>query len=302
MSEGPLDCLVIGGGCGGLTAAIYLARYKRRFIVIDAGESRCGLIPTSHNHSGFPDGINGFELLDRMASQAKKYGATLEKGRVNSVRKGANGDFVSIVGSREVRSKTVLIASGVIDLEPDLPNVENAVRKGLMRHCGICDGYEISGHKVGVIGHGEQGLGEALFLRTYTDDITLLSLDEKLHPSPEHRRLMKKYGIKGMTKPIMRVIIDNDRIEALETADGEVHAFDTLYSALGTLPRTEMLAPLGLDCAASGCLRVLDHQRTSVDGVYAIGDVVEGLHQISIAMGHAATAATAIHNRLREHA
>src|SRR5690606_84553 len=99
------------------------------FLVIDAGESRAGLIPTSHNHAGFPDGINGFELLDRMAVQAKKYGATIDRGRVNSVRKGVNGDFVAVVGSREVRAKTVLIASGVIDLEPDLADVENAVRR-----------------------------------------------------------------------------------------------------------------------------------------------------------------------------
>ena len=302
MAEAALDCLVVGGGPAGLTAAIYLARYKRRFLVVDAGESRAGLIPTSHNHSGFPDGINGFELLDRMATQAKKYGATIDRGRVNSIRKGADGNFVAIVGSREMRAKTVLVASGVIDLEPDLPDVENAVRRGLMRHCGICDGYEISGHKIGVIGHGEQGLGEALFLRTYTDDITLLSLDEELHPTPEHKRAMEEAGIKGIEGPVARVVIEGDRIKTVEAQDGEVHAFDTLYSALGTLPRTEFLAPLGLDCSETGCVRTLDHQRTSIDGLYAIGDVIEGLHQISCAMGHAAIASTAIHNRLRKHA
>ena len=301
MAEAILDCLVVGGGPAGLTAAIYLARYKRRFLVVDAGESRAALIPTSHNHSGFPDGINGVELLDRMAAQAKKYGAVIERGRVNSVRKGSDG-FVTIIGSREVRTKTLLVASGVIDLEPDLPNVENAVRRGLMRHCGICDGYEISGHKIGVIGHGEQGLGEALFLRNYTDDITLLSLGEELHPTPEHKQLMEDAGIKGIAEPMTRVIIDGDKIEALEMESGEVHAFDTLYSALGTLPRTDFLAPLGIECNESGCVRVADHQRCSVDGLYAIGDVVEGLHQISIAMGHAAIASTAIHNRLRKHA
>ena len=177
--------------------------------------------------------------------------------------------------------------------------VENAVRRGLMRHCGICDGYEISGHRIGVIGHGEQGLGEALFLRNYTDDITLLSLGEELHPTPDHRRQMDEAGIKGIEGPMARVIIDGDKIEALETENGEIHAFDTLYSALGTLPRTEYLAPLQVECNDSGCVLVADHQRCNVDGLYAIGDVVEGLHQISIAMGHAAIASTAIHNRLR---
>jgi thioredoxin reductase (NADPH) len=302
MAEAILDSLVIGGGPAGLTAAIYLARFKRRFVVIDAGESRASLIPTSHNHAGFPDGINGFELLDRMSTQARKYGATIDKGRVNSLRQNADGTFTAIVGSHEVRAKTVVIATGVIDLEPDLPDVENAVRRGLMRHCGICDGYEISGHKIGVIGHGEQGLGEALFLRHYTDDVTLLSLGEELHPTPEHKRQMEEAGIKGIEEPITRVVIDGERIETLEMESGEIHAFDTLYSALGTLPRTELLTPFGLDCANTGCLRVLDHQRTAVDGLYAIGDVVDGLHQISIGMGHAAMASTAIHNRLRKRA
>jgi thioredoxin reductase (NADPH) len=302
MAEAPLDCLVIGGGPAGLTAAIYLARYKRRFLVVDAGESRCSLIPTSHNHSGFPDGINGFELLDRMSAQARKYGAAIDKGRVSQVHRKPDGTFVGIVGSHEVRAKTLLVATGVIDLEPDLPDVENAVRRGLMRHCGICDGYEISGHKIGVIGHGEQGLGEALFLRNYTDDITLLSLGEELHPTPEHKRQMEEAGIKGIAEPVSRVVIDGDRIEALETESGEMHAFDTLYSALGTLPRTECLAPMQVECNEFGCVRVADHQRCNVDGLYAIGDVVEGLHQISIAMGHAAIASTAIHNRLRKRA
>ncbi|MFX8231060.1 hypothetical protein ABTL16_19905, partial [Acinetobacter baumannii] len=75
-------------------------------------------------------------------------------------------------------AQTVLLATGVIDKEPALPNLFDAVQKGLIRHCGICDGYEVIDHKIAVIGHGETGLGEALFLRTYTADITLFSLGE----------------------------------------------------------------------------------------------------------------------------
>jgi len=82
MSDADFDCLVIGGGPAGLTAAIYLARFHLRVKVIDAGKSRAGLIPLTRNHAGFPDGISGRELLERMAAQAQKYGAAIETGRV----------------------------------------------------------------------------------------------------------------------------------------------------------------------------------------------------------------------------
>ena len=200
-----------------------------------------------------------------------------------------------------LRARTVIFAAGVVDIEPALPNLERAIKRGLIRHCGICDGYEARGEKIAVIGHGEQGLGEALFLRTYSDDITLLSLGEPLHPTPEHRARMEKAGIKGVEEAIRRVVTKDDRIAAVETVSGKTYAFDTLYSALGSLPQTELLRPLGVQLTPNGCIPCTDHQCSSMDGLYAAGDIVEGLDQISTAMGHAAVAAVAVHNRLRQY-
>jgi thioredoxin reductase (NADPH) len=295
-----LDCIVVGGGPAGLTAAIYLARFHRRFVVIDAGDSRAALIPRSHNHAGFPDGITGPELLARMAAQATKYGAVIERGTVAALIRDGGG-FAATVDGDILRAHTLIFAAGVVDIEPSLPNLECAIRRGLIRHCGICDGYEARGDKIGVIGHGEQGLGEALFLRTYSDDITLLSLGEPLHPTPEHRARMEKAGIKGVEEAVRRVVTKDDRIAAVETASGRTLAFDTLYSALGSVPRTEMLRPLGVHLTPNGCIKCGDHQCSSVDGLHAAGDIVEGLDQISTAMGHAAVAAVAVHNRLRQY-
>src|ERR1700730_4951062 len=120
-----LDCVVVGGGPAGLTAAIYLARFRLRFVVIDAGDSRAALIPKSHNHAGFPDGIAGPELLARMASQAKKYGAAIEQGTVTAIAR--EGDaFAAAVDGETLRARTVIFAAGVVDIEPALPNLERA--------------------------------------------------------------------------------------------------------------------------------------------------------------------------------
>jgi thioredoxin reductase (NADPH) len=293
-----LDCVVIGGGPAGLTAAIYLARFRRRFVVIDAGDSRAALIPTSHNHAGFPDGIGGPELLARMTAQAKKYGASIERGTVTALTRECDG-FKAAVDGATTRARSVIFAAGVVDIEPNLPDLERAIKRGLVRHCGICDGYEASGQKIGVIGHGEQGLGEALFLRTYSDDVTLLSLGEPLRASVDVWRRMEQAGIKGVEEAVTRVVVEGTRIKAIETAGGS-HVFDTLYSALGSVPQTELLRPLGVRLTAAGCIQCGDHQCSSVDGLYAAGDVIEGLDQMSCAMGHAAVAAAAVHRRLRE--
>ena len=109
----PLDCLIIGGGPAGLTAAIYLARFRLDIRVIDAGDSRASWIPCSHNHAGYPDGINGKELLRLMREQAQKYGAKIETGRVTRLERCQDGLFSAEWGSGPQRSRSVLLATGL---------------------------------------------------------------------------------------------------------------------------------------------------------------------------------------------
>lgn len=299
MNSDPLDCLVIGGGPAGLTAAIYLARFRRRFQVIDSGASRAAWIPTSHNHAGFPDGIHGTTLLERMKAQAQRYGAPIRSGTVTRLERREDGVFVANVGQDQLTARTVLLATGVIDLEPDLPDLPDAVQRGLIRHCGICDGYEVIGHKVGVIGRGSGGLHEALFLRTYTDDVTLLSFGEDLLLSPEEQLRAQAAGIIVIREPVTSVTVESDRITSMATRQGSSHSFESLYSALGSTARSDLLHALGTILDENGCVATDEHQRSSTDGLFAAGDVVRSLDQISVAMGEAAIAATAIHNRLR---
>ncbi len=292
-----LDCLVVGAGPAGLTAAIYLGRYMRHTLVVESGASRAALIPTSHNYPGFPEGIHGPELLRRLRLQALRYGARVRFGTVVTLEQNDDGDYVACVGDDYVTARSVLLATGVIDIEPDLPDLTDAIQRGLVRHCPICDGYEVADQHVAVVGQGAKLAREALFIRRYTPHLTAFSTGDASLVDPEHRASLERAGIRLVERAIRRVCTERGAVIGLETDDGQVHRFDTLYSALGEKPRSQLALKLGARCNGDGQILVDEHMQTSVPGVYAAGDVVCALNQISVATGHAAIAATAIHHR-----
>ncbi|HEY8614845.1 NAD(P)/FAD-dependent oxidoreductase [Phenylobacterium sp.] len=297
MGDKILDCLVVGAGPAGLTAAIYLARFRRDFLVIDSAASRAGWIPRSHNHPGFPAGIRGKTLLARMRTQAEKYGAQFRLGRVEDLKR--DGDlFVAGTTIGELRARTVILATGVMDNEPNLPGLDAAVSKGLVRICPICDGYEVIGQRVGVLSHDAHGAAEARFITTYSDQVTLIHVGAPDALPAEERQRLAADGIELIETAVDSVALEKRRITAL-SFNGQPREFDVIYSALGVTPRTQLAMKAGAKLEESGRLVVGDHQETTVPGLYAAGDVVRGLNQISTAQGEAATAATDIHNRLR---
>ncbi len=296
VSDDAPDVLIIGAGPAGLTAATYLARFRRRVRVADGGAPRASWIPVSHNMPGFPDGITGSAILKRMTEQAVEYGAVIEAGRVEELRRDGDG-FVARLNGREVRVRAVLLATGVIDHHPDLPGVERAIERSLVRICPICDGYEAIDKAVAVIGEDDKGAREAAFLRTYSDRVTLIHTGppEALGEEAELARL----GIELIRAPIDQVRLEGDQVTALSWG-GTFRAFDLVYSALGTSPNAALADGLDARTGEDGRLVVDSHQATSVAGLYAAGDVVRGLNQIAVASAEAAVAATAIHNGLRE--
>jgi thioredoxin reductase (NADPH) len=299
MSDNQLDCLVIGGGPAGLTAAIYLARYHLSLKVIDAGRSRAAWIPCTHNHAGFPGGISGVELLERMREQARMYGAAIETGRATRLDVLEDGGgFCAEWGSGSVTARTVLIATGLTNRRPPMDEDlhAEALARGLIRYCPVCDGYEVTDKKVGVIGSSGRGVAEAVFLRGFTEDITLIAPDAAHDLDAEDRAELERYGIKIVDGPCQAVAIDEDRV-VVQTAHGPV-AFDSVYPALGSDTHTELAKQVGAALSEDGSILVDDHQRTNVVGLYAAGDIVKGLDQISHAMGEGGVAATTIRNDL----
>jgi thioredoxin reductase (NADPH) len=302
MDDAAFDCLIVGGGPAGLTAALYLARFKRRFLLVDGAASRAAWIPTTHNFPLFPEGISGHEILARQRAHAERYGAAIEAGRVAALSR-QEGGFLALIegedgGTREVAARHVLLATGAVDIEPDLPDLPDAIQRGLVRYCPICDGYEASGRKIAVLGYGDRGLGEAVFIaRTYSRDVTLLTLGQGMDLDEDQRREAAQHGVRIVHEPIAALDIEGDRITAVRMASGLEHRFEVLYSALGLKPRSDLAASLGAETDKQGALVVDDHCQTTLPGLYAAGGVVRGLDQVVVAMGHAAIAATDIHNR-----
>lgn len=293
----PLDCLIVGAGPAGLTAAIYLARFRLAIGIVDAGKSRAAMIPRTHNHAGYPGGIAGTELLARMRAQAAEYGGEVERGLIETLAR-EDELFVARSADRTWRAASVLLATGVVNHAPAMaPEVHDAaLARGLLRYCPICDGYEVSDQKIAVIGTGERGHDEAIFLRMYSRDITLIAPEGPHELDHEAARMLKEAGIALRDGPCGPLRIEGDRI-VIPVGD-EAMAFETAYPAMGSVIRSELAIMLGAEATEDGCLVVDDHQRTSIPGLYAAGDVAKGLDQISHAMGEAGVAATTIRNDL----
>jgi len=299
MDEPILDCLIVGGGPAGLTAAIYLARFHLDILVVDGGKSRAGWIPCTRNHAGFPDGINGKELLQRMRDQACKYGAKVETEYVTKLeRDDKSGLFTATWGSGCRTARTVLLATGVTNRRPPMDEElhDDALARGLIRYCPICDGYEVTDKKVGVIGSDSHGVAEAVFIRSYTADITLIAPDKAMRLKPDDQKKLKDAGIDCVDGPAQAVAFSSEFI-VVDTAQGH-HTFDSVYPALGSDTHTQLGEMVGAKLAPDGCFLCDEHQRTSAPGLYAAGDVVHGLDQISHAMGEGGVAATTVRNDL----
>ena len=289
-----IDCLVVGGGPAGLTTAMYLARYRRNILLIDSGQSRAELIPQSHNYPGF-SGIAGPELLLRLREQAQAHGARFESGEVHSIERLGDEGLLAKFNGRDVQARYLVMATGLIDACPPVQGLTDLVARGAIRFCPICDGYEAMDKRIGVLGTLQAAGKKALFLRTYSPHVTLFLTDDADFECVLRRQLTVA-GIKLARNPL-RMEQRNDRI-VVRCEGGESHLLDIVYPVLGCDVRSQLATNLGAKCTESGTLEVNAHQQTTVECIYAVGDVVTDLHQLTVATGHAAVAATDIHNRL----
>jgi thioredoxin reductase (NADPH) len=292
------DCVVVGAGPAGLTAAIYLARFRRRFVLLDGGEPRAAWIPRSHNHPAFPDGIRGPDLLARMRAQLAEFGGLPLAEAAVDISADAAGYRIA-TAERTIHTQGVILATGVRDRLPPMPDAVAQVKAGLIRQCPVCDAWEMRGRRIAVIGALPCSVGEALFLRHYTEDITLVTLGMPFSPPPEVLARIVRAGIAVETRPVRRISAGQGRGVVFHLSGFGEAAFDVAYSGLGIVPQTGLAARLGVELAADGRIVTDAAQRTSVPMVWAAGDAVTGLNQIAVAMAQAEIAATGFHGELR---
>jgi thioredoxin reductase (NADPH) len=285
------ECLIVGGGPAGLTGALYLARFLRSVVLVDAGKSRAAAIPKSHNHPGFIHGVTGKALLRTLRIQAEEYGAKIVCGTVLSLKRVADG-FAADTSAGRILAPRVLLATGITDKCPAIEVLHQTATNDRVRYCPVCDGFEAIDKKIGVYGPPDHAAGKARFLRVYSSDVTLVpsqAPDAKLEP---------KHGdFELVSSAAARIAGGADGVD-VALQDGRSMRFDVLYPAMGCQVHSDLAAVLGAKTNETGCL-VVDHkQQTTVRGIYAAGDVVSDLHQLVVAEAHAAVAATAIHNSL----
>ena len=289
----PLDAIVIGGGPAGLTAAVYLGRFRRHCLVFEDGQSRARWIPTSHNIPGFAAGVGGTELLHALKLQALKYGAAIHPARVSRLTK--RGDVFTVRANDEVfEAPYVLLATGVRDHLPEVEGATEAVTRGTLRICPICDAYEAIDKRIAVLGDGALGEREAHFLSNYSSQVTLLQTPSAATAASQTEA---PDGIERIAVGFQDIRLENDRV--LVQIGATQRAFDVLYLAMGCSTQHDLAVSLSAQCDEHGALKVNAHQETTVSRLYAAGDVVRGLNQVVVAAAESAIAATDIHNKLR---
>jgi thioredoxin reductase (NADPH) len=291
------DCLIIGAGPAGLSAATYLARYRRDVLCVEAQPSRAAWIPASHNLAGYPDGISGEALLARLREQAAVHGVAPRQARVETLRV-IEGGFEASAGGELLRAARVILATGVLDQHPDFPGMRGATQAGVVRWCPICDAFEVLDQDVAVLGPARSALGHALFLRTYTRSVTLVALGDSPGLDADALARLEAAGIELLVEPVIDARPAAGGGIELSLAGGGQRRFDTLYPMQGCSVQSDLALQVGARCDDKGDIVVDAHQATSVPGLYAAGDVVSAINQIGVAFGHAAVAATAVHRSL----
>lgn len=287
------DCVIIGAGPAGLTAATYLARYRRRILVFDTDLSRARLIPLSHNCPGFPSGVSGGDLLTRLRSQADNFDVVPMHAEVDGVVR-AESDFIVSAAGEKWRAQTVLLATGIVDVLPSLDGINDAIASGLIRLCAVCDAYEARDERIAVYGPLDRVVRHACHLRTFSRHVSMV-LSEPGTVAEEDRAQADALGVSVIGVPD---VITLDEKVCRVRVGAITHTFDAFYPVLGAKPRAQLAVGLGAHADPAGELVVDERFQTNVRGLYAAGDVVSALNQISVAAGHAAIAATAIHRRL----
>ncbi|MFB6196239.1 MAG: NAD(P)/FAD-dependent oxidoreductase [Haloplanus sp.] len=290
------DVAVVGGGPAGLTAALYTTRLGHDTIVVDRGGGRAAMMQDTHNVIGVTEDVSGVEFLQTAREQVEAYGATYHRGHVDDIER-ADGRFHLETADERFGAEQVVLATGFSDEKPDPPLPPTG--RGL-HYCLHCDAYMFVDEPVYVMGHGDSAAYVAMIMLNFTDEVDLLTRGDDPTWSEETDRMLRAHPVDVIHEDITGMNRGDDGwLESFEFEDGTVREYRGGFPMYGSDYNNGLAADLGCDLNDDGTVVVDDHGRTSVDGVYAVGDLVPGHNQIPVAMGQGAKAGIAIHMDLR---
>jgi len=303
------DTVILGSGCSGLTAAIYCARANLKPLVIEGHEPGGQLSITTlvENFPGWPDGIQGPQLIENMKLQAQRFGAEMQLGHLTSADLSKHPIELK-VGRETIHTRTLIIASGASARWLGLPSEQALIGHGVSS-CATCDGFFFSGREVAVIGGGDSAMEEALFLTRFATKVTMIHRTERFRASRIMlERAMAHEKIKFMPNTVVEEVLGVEekdvrglRVKSTVTGTEDVLPVAGMFLGIGHIPNAKMFDGQ-LDMDADGYLKTTNFVFTRVPGVFACGDVQDRRYRQAVtAAGTGCMAALEVERYLEEH-
>lgn len=295
------DCIVIGGGPAGLTAATMLARHRRSVLLIHDNRPRNAFATALHGLIGC-DGITPAELLKRGTAEAIRYGVTLLHARVHHVQRNTDAPSFEVAGDGHLaRARRLLLATGLCDVLPTVRDFERYYGRSV-HHCPDCDGYEVIGRRVAVLGRGELAVTMAMKLLTWTREVVLLTDGPAEQMDADDRDRLRRDQVPVVEESVVALEGDPDtgELRRVRLVSGEAVEAGAMFFNLGTTCAGDLYQQLGCEVDEKGMLKVDAKQRTSVEGVYAAGDLTGRSQLVVVAASEGAIAGIQVHESLEE--
>ena len=309
MANSLRDTVIIGTGCAGLTAAVYAARANLKPLVVEGHEpgGQLSLTTLVENFPGFPEGIQGPELIENMRKQAARFGAEIISGHLEKADLSTRPFKLDFGGGKSVETRSLIIASGASARWLGLPNEQALIGHGVSS-CATCDGFFFKGMPISVIGGGDSAMEEALFLSRFATKVTIIHRRDHFRASKIMlERARKHEKIEFLIDTVVEDVYDvaKKEVTALKLRNlksGKVWDFPTqaMFLGIGHEPNAKMFAGQ-LDMDQDGYLKTRDFVFTNVAGVFACGDVQDRRYRQAItAAGSGCAAAMEVERFLEE--
>ena len=292
------EVIIIGGGLAGLSAALYLGRSKRQTLLIHSGRSMAKWETDVQNYLGFPDGIDGRELLIRGHAQVARFHVEVLEDEIRTLHKKA--DTFEVQGQQATyQAQRLLIATGLTHLPPDIPGVKECLGKSLF-FCKDCDAYRMQGKRLVIIGANNEAADYALAMLLFSPCVTIATNDRTPTWNADHAGWLQEYQVPIRQERIRLVEHDGGQLRMLLFEQGDPMQLDAAFTTRGDVYHHELAEQVGASIDTEGEIVVDASLRTSVTGLYAAGCVTAANCQMIIAAGQGAIAGQTINRDLFE--